>query len=372
MHADVVIIGAGIVGASVAYGLTRHNLSVLLIDGNDDDYNASHGNFGLVWLQGKGAARPGYQLLTRASIEMWPDFARELTAATGIDVEYTAPGGLHFCLNDQQFSARSAMLETMRGHLPDYDMGVSMLSRDDLGPLLPDIALGPTMAGASFCRYDGHVNPLRLHAALLCAVRRAGGRVLRSSTARRLRKVGASVCIATDSGEIFADRVLLAAGLGNRALCREHGFDLPIRPQRGQILVTERAAPVMPYPANTLRQTNTGSFLIGGTKEEVGWDEQVTARQGHYLARSALEIFPAFETLRLVRQWGALRIMTPDSAPIYEPLRDLPEAWVVACHSGITLAALHATVLADAIVDMRLPSPLHDFRCQRFDVQENA
>ncbi len=72
MRADVVVIGAGTVGAAIAYGLARKKLRVLLLDGDDGDFRAARANFGLVWLQGKGIDMPAYQMLTRASSTSGP------------------------------------------------------------------------------------------------------------------------------------------------------------------------------------------------------------------------------------------------------------------------------------------------------------
>ena len=82
MRADVVVIGAGLVGAAIAYGLASRNVRVLLLDGGDRDLRASTANMGLVWLQGKGMGLPAYQQLTRRSVSLWPQFSAELTEAT--------------------------------------------------------------------------------------------------------------------------------------------------------------------------------------------------------------------------------------------------------------------------------------------------
>src|SRR5262245_1450057 len=88
MQVDVIVIGAGTVGAAIAYGLARRKLRVLVLDGDDTDFRAARANFGLVWLQGKGINLPAYQLWTRASTELWPEFNRELAGLSKTDLEY--------------------------------------------------------------------------------------------------------------------------------------------------------------------------------------------------------------------------------------------------------------------------------------------
>src|SRR5258708_4538315 len=94
MRPDIVVIGAGTVGAAIAYGLARRGERVLLLDGDDGDFRAARANFGLVWLQGKGLGMPAYQTLTRQSIGSWPGFAEELETRSDMGVAYEQNGGL--------------------------------------------------------------------------------------------------------------------------------------------------------------------------------------------------------------------------------------------------------------------------------------
>jgi glycine/D-amino acid oxidase-like deaminating enzyme len=103
MQPDVIVIGAGTVGAAIAYGLVRKKLSVELLDGDDGDLRAARANFGLVWLQGKGINMPAYQALTGSSVDLWPEFNRELGELTHTDLQYERNGGLQFCLGEEEF-----------------------------------------------------------------------------------------------------------------------------------------------------------------------------------------------------------------------------------------------------------------------------
>src|SRR5699024_3489499 len=91
--ADVVVVGGGLVGSALAYGLAREGLATTLLDEGDNAFRASRGNFGLVWVQGKGSQSYAYALWTRASAELWPEFARALREWTDVDVGYRKPGG---------------------------------------------------------------------------------------------------------------------------------------------------------------------------------------------------------------------------------------------------------------------------------------
>src|SRR5688572_9287336 len=97
-EAETIIIGGGLVGTAIAYGLARQGCKPLVLDGDDRDIRAARANFGIIWVQGKGPGMPAYQRLTRLSSDLWPEFARELSEFTDISLDYRRTGGLTFCL----------------------------------------------------------------------------------------------------------------------------------------------------------------------------------------------------------------------------------------------------------------------------------
>src|SRR5215472_18375751 len=111
---DAIVIGGGLVGAAIGYGLVQAGLKVTIIDEGDVAFRASRGNFGLVWVQSKGLGAPHYQRWTRLSAEEWPKLAAELGARTGVAVGLEQPGGVQLCLGEEEFTARQAMMEQMR------------------------------------------------------------------------------------------------------------------------------------------------------------------------------------------------------------------------------------------------------------------
>jgi len=114
---DVAVVGGGVVGMSVACGLLRQGLRVSVFDGDDSALRASRGNFGLVWIQGKGNTLPDYARWSRRSGALWADFAQNLEQETGIDLQLSQRGGFFICLTQAELESRAAMLETLRSDL---------------------------------------------------------------------------------------------------------------------------------------------------------------------------------------------------------------------------------------------------------------
>lgn len=372
MQPDIVVVGAGTVGAAIAYGLARRGARVMLLDGDDGDFRAARANFGLVWLQGKGLGMPAYQTLTRLSIVTWPGFADELETRSDLALSYENNGGLAFCLGPDAFDARRATLQRLHNQWAGGEPDWEMIDRSELERLLPKVKLGPDVTGASFGRLDGHANPLRLLAALHTAVIRLGGSVRNNATVREIGGSGSDFRLTVGDEVVTAPRIVISAGLGTVGLAKQVGLDLPIQPERGQVLVTERLDPFLPYAGSGLRQTADGTVMIGATKDHVGFDTSTTEDAAADLCRKTIRIVPALAGVKLVRHWAGLRIMTPDSYPIYAESPSRPGAFVAVCHSGVTLAAFHAEQFAAAIAAGSLPDSLSPFHQRRFDVPQAA
>lgn len=367
-RADIIVIGAGMVGSAIAYGLARRGRRVVAFDGGDRDFRAARANFGLVWVQGKGDGLPAYQDFTRTSSDRWPDFVAELADRTGQRIDYERRGGLAFCIGEQEFEARSRDLQRLHNQLPAERRDTEMLDRRQLDELAPEAGFGPSVTGASYCWRDGHANPLQLLRGIQAAVTGLGGEIRHGCPVDRIRPAARGFDVHAGDTITRADRVVITAGIESGTLARDVGLDIPVRPQRGQVLVTERLVPFLPLPASGIRQTAEGSIMLGATKEEVGRDVTTTTTAGTRLARRAIEIVPRLASAKLVRHWAGLRVMTPDSYPIYAQSELCPGAFVALCHSGVTLAAAHADLLADAIHAGALPAELDPFHHRRFDV----
>ncbi|TCL01221.1 glycine/D-amino acid oxidase-like deaminating enzyme [Shimia isoporae] len=345
MEADFAVIGGGLVGLSVALGLLNAGQKVVVIDGAESDPKASRGNFGLIWLQGKGVSQPRYARWSKESADLWVGFARDLSDITGVDLGLRQEGGLDLHFSDDSLEFAISENEAIQAKLgADYPFEV--LGPDALRSEEPEV--GPKVAGAVLHPGDGHADPLALLTALAKAVSLKGGQILAGAPVVGVApRDGGFSLTCEDGSQVRTARVVLAAGLGAIKLGPSLGFCAPLKPERGQVLITEKMPPLLRRPSLIARQVHAGGIQIGATNEDVGMSRSVTFEGVAKLAADAVDAYPALARAQLLRAWGALRVMSPDGLPIYQESDEFPGAFMVSCHSGVTLAAVHA---------MRLPS----------------
>jgi glycine/D-amino acid oxidase-like deaminating enzyme len=130
--------------------------------------------------------------------------------------------------------------------------------------------------------------------------------------------------------------------------------------------VTERTTHFLDYPTLHVRQTDEGSIQVGDSLEDVGYDDSTTTDVLEAIARRTVTAFPVLGKLNLVRAWGALRVMSPDGFPIYQQSVSHPGAYVVTCHSGVTLAANHSMKIAPWVAGADKPEGIDVFAGDRF------
>lgn len=363
---DTLVVGGGVIGMSVAYGLARAGQRVTVLDQGDDVFRAARGNFGLVWVQGKGLNNMAYARWSLASASLWPAFAKELTERSGVDLELSQIGGLRLALSETVLANQArdmAIIQDAIGHPYPFER----LDEKQIREIVPQV--GPDVVGAMFSPMDGHVSPLRLLRALFQAFANLGGKIVTGESVEAIEYRAQEFRVRAGKGQHVAGRIVLAAGLGNRTLAPQVGLDAPVHPERGQVIVTERLRHFLRYPTMYVRQTGEGVIQLGDSKEDVGFNDGTTVNELGRIAGNAARYFPLLGNVNVVRTWGALRVMTPDGYPVYQASTECPGAYVVTCHSGITLAANHAGDIANWIQTGVEPSGIKTFKADRFDVQ---
>lgn len=358
---QVTIVGAGLVGMAIAYGLSLIGRQVRVLDEGDDGLRAARGNFGLLWVQGKGYQMSPYAQWTRDSVALWPRLDASLRQDTTIDLHLRQPGGFQLCLSDTEMAEETHRLHWLRDAL-DGDYPFDLLDGAQLRRRLPGI--GPAVVGASYCPLDGHVNPLKLLHALHMACRQRGVEVIPGQAVQSVERTAGGFRASSHSAQWDSPQLVMCAGLGNHALGAQLGLDVPVVPNRGQILVSERLEPFLHYPTSNVRQTDEGTVQLGDSMESTGLDDRTSAPVLANIARRAVACFPRLANVRMVRAWGALRVLSADGFPIYQATDD--GAFIVNCHSGVTLAAVHALRLAPWIAGEFDDPAVQPFGLERF------
>lgn len=369
MKPEYTIVGGGIVGCAVAYGLLKAGHRVTILDGGDHDHRASRGNFGLVWLSCKGLDAPQYAAWTRRSVGMWRSLADELLGVTGIDVNLVQNGGYDFHFSESEMMVRAAQYDHLRQVLGS-DHPYEIWDRQRLRQEEPGI--GPDVVGAIYGAEDGHLNPLKLLKAYTQAITQLGGeRITRVQVEHIGRDAhGRYQATTTDGRQFHSDKLVLCAGLGAAQLGPQVGLKAPVQPQKGQVLITEKMPPMMKRPSGIIRQVDEGGIQIGDSKESAGFDDQDTLAVTAAIAERAIAVYPFLAHTKLIRSWGALRVISPDGLPIYQQSDSHPGAFIISCHSGITLAAVHSYLLPLWLENDANQPDLERFSEKRFEISE--
>jgi sarcosine oxidase subunit beta len=376
--ADVLIIGAGVIGASIAYHLTRHGIKPLLIEKNDPAAGSSGACDGLVFLQSK---KPGLHL--RLALESRRRFDG-LNDALGGGIEFKNPGGMCLIESEAERAAMQMFVEEQRRS----GLAVELIDGDEARRREP--CLSARVTAATFSALDSQVNPYALTFAFLRAATSAGARILTGEEAKGIEVVGGkAAAVLTGVSRISSPCIVNAAGALAAEVGRMAGLEVPITPRRGQILVTAAVPPLLrhclisaqyvaakfkPELAEkggmgfSLEQADNGNILIGSTREFVGFDRRTTFEGIRTIAGRIVPVIPALARVPVIRTFGGLRPYTPDGLPILGRVAGLEGFVMAAGHEGdgIALSAITGELIADLIATGRTQFPLDDFRLERF------
>ncbi|WP_066495635.1 NAD(P)/FAD-dependent oxidoreductase [Abyssisolibacter fermentans] len=332
--ADVVIIGGGISGCSIAYNLAKKGVkNVVVIEKN---YLAS----GSTGRCGAGIRQQfGMEMnckLAMESIKFFENANEELEYDR--DIEFKQGGYLMVATTekeDEQFK-KNVELEKSLGIDVDY---ITPKEAKKIVPYLnTDI-----MTSATFCQSDGHLNPFLTTDAYAKAAKRLGVKFYLYTEVIGIKKENGKVkSVITNKGEIATRVVVNAAGGYSKQIGEMVGLDIPVYSERHQILVTETVEPtqgpmVMSFSLNLYcQQTPNGSFLMGRGDANEPRDLRMTS-SWHFLeemSKTITNLLPPIGKLRVVRQWAGLYNITPDSHPILGTVKELEGFYLAVGFSG--------------------------------------
>src|SRR5262245_28153706 len=368
---QVAIIGAGVIGLSIAWRLAARGTAVAVYDRGAAGGGASNAAAGM--LAAAMEAEPGEEPLAalgRASQARWPAFAEELWRATGIDVELRTEGTLILALtaDDRAHLMHHLAFQQKLGLPVEWISAGEARRRESHLPA--------TLAGAISSPQDHQVDNRKLVTALRQAVQAAGAVVREHSAVVAIKTDGYRVSgISLASGEdIDADVVVLAAGAWSRTiggLARE--LQPPVRPVKGQMLALRMnpAHPLISHvvcaPGVYLVPRRDGRLLVGATVEERAYDARLTAGGILTLLEAAWRAVPAIEELAIDEMWVGHRPGSRDDAPILgaAPIDGL--VYATGHHrNGILLTPITADAIARLVLDGVAEPAIRPFGIERF------
>lgn len=350
MHAnskqDVVIIGGGVIGLTCALDLARRGAQVLVLERGIPGAEASSAAAGILGAQVEPTQPGPLANLAIASRTRYPEFARNLSQSTGIDLGYSRCGVLKVA-----FSENVEKLHISTHWQPKAGLSVELLDTERLREIVPGI--GPTISGGVRFPDDGQIDPALLVRALQRAILDAKVELRSGIQVRGIWLEGDQARgVHLEGGErIAANHTILAAGSWSSQLEGLPQQAREVKPARGQILELDgRIRPFEPViygPGAYLVPRTDGRVLIGSTLEFVGHRKQVTARAVRDLLTAATAIWPSLEEASLTRTWSGFRPHT--EVPLLGPCAY--RGLVLATghyRNGILLAPITGEIIADA------------------------
>ncbi|WP_326730637.1 glycine oxidase ThiO [Streptomyces phaeochromogenes] len=371
---DVLVVGGGIIGLVTAWRAAQRGFTTALVDPEPGGGAAQVAAGMLAAVTELHYGEQTLLGLNLASARRYPDFAAELTEATGQDIGYRRCGALAVALDaDDRAHLREVHALQRRSGLES-----EWLSGRECRRLEPMLA--PGVRGGLRVDGDHQVDPRRLAAALVTACERAGVTFHRTWADRLTVVRDRATGVVTAHGtELSAGQVVLAGGsLSGRLTGVPDDVLPPVRPVKGQVLrltVPKRYAPFLSRSVRAvvrgshiyLVPRESGELVVGATSEELGWDTTVTAGGVYELLRDAHELVPGITELPLTETRAGLRPGSPDNAPLLGPTA-LPGLLLATGHyrNGVLLTPVTGDVMAHALATGELPDEARPFTPRRF------
>ena len=332
--AQVLVVGAGIVGRSIAYYLSRAGARPLVIDAGDGPSAASRASLGVITHFSGGAST--YALFIRDSHAAHRPLAAELCAETGIDVGWRPLGGIDLVITDEDEVEAEAIWsdQLQRG------VKVERLSAEQVRRLEPNISTA--VRWGLYYGEDERVAPVLLGDALLAAALARGAQMRYGERLEQIEKSCAdSVEVQTSHGRRRADFLVLASGAWTASLVEQLGAKIVLRPVRGQHGRFSGTVPrhVLRHGGHMIIP-EAGNILVGATTEEVGFANETTVEAAHYLSRVRARVLAG--AAKLVGQGAGLRAKPRQGRPMIGPLVDHPRVFIATGHykNGVLMGPL--------------------------------
>lgn len=376
---DAVIIGGGVIGSSVAYYLTEAGLNVAVVEKGDIAFGTSSGCDGNVLIHDK---QPGFDTdLAYVSQQLF----KELNNTLEHDFEYTQKGSIYIIESEEEKAVAEEYVEQqVADGYPMRMMDYDQVHEDE--PLLAD----DIIAGVEIdC--DASVNPMDLAFALTHSAQKKGLTIYDHISVKNIildTKNSVESVLLSNGEKLKTDNIINCAGVWGPEIGKMVGIDIPIKPRQGQLLVAEKTFPVGKRKivefgymmakfgdgnykrdvdpkldelgiAFVFEPTQSNNFLIGSSRNFVGFDTSVSIEVMKGLAQRAVRFFPVMKDINVTRAYAGLRPFVPDHFPIVSGVDEIPGFYIAAGHEGdgIGLAPITGKIIENQITgkEMELP-----------------
>jgi len=354
---DVVIVGGGVIGLSIAYALTREGLRPMVLDRRELGREASWAGAGLIPpiadrdpANSKLRANP-LVALRSWSARLYPDWSATLLAETGIDPGYRRTGGVDVAWTEREDEA----LRTAAGQWRAEGIAFERISPGDYARVEP--ALNPELRSVYYLPDRAQVrNPRLLRALIVAASRRGACLVPHRGVEGFVIDRGRIAAVRTSAGDLPCGLAVVAAGAWSGGLLEPAGVRAPTPPLKGQIVLLKADRPllrrVVEHGKNYLVPRDDGRILIGATEEDVGFDARPTALAARDLLDEALRLCPVLGHAAVEATWAGLRPGSIDTRPYIGMAPGIDNLIIASGHkrAGLQLAPATAELVADLVL----------------------
>jgi glycine oxidase len=361
---DVIIVGGGLIGGSIAFELSSEKLRVLVLDRQEPGREASWAAAGMLSPGPDSPETSALVPLGQESLRLYPEFVAAIEKASGKPTDFACDGTFEVFRGSEAENARNKMVAEFH-HL---GLAAAAMSSNEACRLEP--TLGPQAGAVAWLPEEATVDPRLLIEAVLAAAKQNGVEIRANCAVESLRYEGdeCTGVIAKGGEKIAAKQVVVAAGsfCGTIAATPQEANsqaqpDLhlrqcaPVHPVRGQMLAlsspTVQLKKVLRSRHGYLVPRRDGRIVAGSTLEDAGFVKQVTPQGVRQILDAVLELAPALADAKIVEEWSGLRPSTPDLLPIIGPT-DIAGLWLATGHyrNGILLAPATAKIMRDWIV----------------------
>ncbi len=365
-QADVVIVGGGVIGLSIAYALALESVSVILLDRTELGRGASWAGAGIIAPGSEKDIPLAMARLRTRSARLFPDWSEALFAETGIDNGYRRCGGVDVAFTPEQEQA----LRAAAGRWKLEGIAFERLEPHDFDRVEP--ALNPDLRVAYFLPDRAQIrNPWHLRA-LIEACKGRGVSILADHAVTGFESVGDRLTrIQTPNGSFECGMVVVSAGPWSGELLSGLGLSIQTPPIKGEIVLLRTNPPVLKriieLGAHYLVPREDGRVLVGATEEEVGFDLKSTPKAIRDLLEFALRLCPALASAEFEKSWAGLRPGSLDTRPYLGHAPGFKNLIVATGHrrAGLQLSTATAEVVADLVLKRPPRLDLQDFRLDR-------